>query len=50
MAFQNVALNMLILGHKTCSDMQVFVLDFILYTELLAAESMQQGNFWMLVW
>ncbi len=46
MAFQNSVFNMLILGHKTCSDMQVFVLDFISYTELLAAESMQQENFW----
>ena len=46
MAFQNVALNMLILADKTCSDKETFRLDFISYTELLAAESMQQGIFW----
>ena len=42
MAFQNSVLNMLILRDKTCSDMQVFGLDFISYTELLAAESSRE--------
>ena len=45
MAFQNSVFNMLILADKTCSDKGYFELDFISYTELLAAESMQQGNF-----
>ena len=46
MAFQNLALNMLIFASKTCSDKAHFRLDFISHAELLAAESMQQGIFW----
>ena len=48
MAFQNVALNMLILADKTCSDKGYFELDFISHTELLLLNQCSREFFGML--
>ena len=48
MAFQNMALNMLILADKTCSDRPYFAPDFISHTELLLLNQCSREIFGML--
>ena len=45
LAFQNLALNMLMLRHRTCSDRGYFGLDFISFAELLLLNIVAAGKF-----